>query len=452
MQIVRGCGLRRPALPLPHAPSDCYPGPVLKRLELLLLIPGAVLFALLLRRYGVASLRDALAGQGPRFFLILIPTAAAQFLFGYAWWLTLNPDDRRSLRFGSLLLTSVAGFSLNAMTPFLALGGEPYKMAVLSRRLGRSRAAGSVLAFNALHVLSRLFIFVAGCGLGFRLLSPSPVRIAALGASALVSIFLAGVLLTCHERGVAAWLFRLLDRLKLRRGSARERRQQQLQEVEESVRAFYRSRRRDFWTALAADFAGRAVWTCELTFMLRNAGRWLSPARSFFLHTINGIMMVPACVVPYELGVKEGAFCLGLRWLGLDPSLGIYVGVASRLREIFWIAAGMLILAALGARRAGSARLEEDVDDVAVAHHVVPPFGAHEPVAMQLRAAPVMKEILVREDLHPDEPVLHVGVDPTGRRGGGGSFRHEPRAQLVVGDSVEGDQAEQAAAALDQEA
>lgn len=325
----------------------------MKRLEALCFILGGILFVALLRRFGIHPLMEALAGQGSRFLLILLPTAGSYLLFCLAWWLTLDPLERRDLTFPRLFLISMAGFSLNYITPFIALGGEPLKMAMLSRRVGRLRAISSVLAYNALHVLSHLFVFVTACTMGFWLLRLSTVRIVTLAAGACVSAALAAALLTCHERGLAEHVLAFLRRIRVVRGSSERQKEWQdtLEKYDQSVRSFYRTRRRDFWVALGADYLGRSVWTFEIAIMIHNLGRTLDPLRAYFVHSIDSMMMVATFFVPYEMGVKEGAFCLILRWLGLDPSLGIYVGVVSRVREIIWIAAGLAIMAALGVRR-----------------------------------------------------------------------------------------------------
>jgi len=324
-----------------------------KRWELLFLALGAGLFLLLLRQFGLTSLVDSLVSQGPRFLLVLVPTAISYLLFCFAWWLVLDPQSRRELTFGYLFLVSIAGFSLNYMTPFIALGGEPLKMMLLSRRLGRHRSVCSVIAYNALHVLSHLGIFVTAFVLGFWLLDLTPTRVFALAGGALVCAGLAVALLTAHRGGLVQRVLRVLGWQRLvrippeRLAAWHER----LVRYDASVTSFYRKRRGSFWLALSADFLGRAIWAMEVAVMLANVGRWLHPLRAFFAHSVSSLMQAVTFFVPYELGVKEGSFFLCLKWLDVDPSLGLYIGVASRLREILWIAAGLGIMAALGVRR-----------------------------------------------------------------------------------------------------
>jgi hypothetical protein len=325
----------------------------MKRLEIVFCLLGGALFWLLLRRFGVHALLDPLMQQGPRFFLIMIPTAISYLLFCLAFWIMLGAAARRAVSFTRLFFVSIAGFSLNYLTPFIALGGEPLKMWILSKSLGRQKAIGSVVAYNALHVLSHLFIFALACGIGFRLAPLNAARSILLITGMMISIALIAIILSCHERGISTRLFGLLTRLRLP-GLTSARLvgwQERLGRYDDQITRFYREERRTFWLALGVDFLGRAIWATEMTVMFLNLGRWLSPLRAFFLHSVSSLRLVLSFLVPYELGVKEGVLCLCLQWIGLDPSSGIYLGVASRLREAIWILVGLAIMFSFGIRR-----------------------------------------------------------------------------------------------------
>jgi len=325
----------------------------MKRLEPVFLLLGGLLFLVLLRQFGIGSLWHSLERQGPRFLWVLVPTAISYLLFCSAWWLVLDREARRELSFGYLFLVSIAGFSLNYLTPFISLGGEPLKMLLLSRRLGRHRAVSSVVTYNVLHVLSHVFVFLCAFVAGFWLLRLNPFRAVALAGCAALFAVIAGVILSCHERGAVEGLFRLIRRLPgVRRHEPRLHHwEERLGRYDDSVTAFYRTRRGSFWLALGADFAGRAIWALEIWVMLANVGKWLDPMRCFFVHSVSSLMNVATFFVPYELGGKEGGLYLCLNWVGQDPTLGVYVGVVSRLREILWILAGLGMMAALSARR-----------------------------------------------------------------------------------------------------
>ncbi len=334
----------------------------MKRLEIFFFLVGGLLFYLLVKRFGLGLLLQELAGQGPRFLLVLVPAAVSYLLFCVAWWLVLEAPDRRAVGFGRLFLVSMAGFSLNYMTPVMPFGGEPLKMVILSRRLGRLRAVSSVLAYNALHLLSHLLIFTAACLTGFWLMERTATHVVALTATALATAGLAAVLLSAHKGGLVQRVFGFLGRL---RPLARKREKLaelrgRLQRYDDSVTSFYRTRRRTFWLALGIDFLGRAIWAMEILIMLLNVGVVTTPARAYFIHSIGSLLMVLTFFVPYELGTREGAFYFCLSWVGLDSAFGIYLGIASRLREVIWIAFGLVIMTAMGVRRSSLTR-ERDV-------------------------------------------------------------------------------------------
>ena len=60
--------------------------------------------------------------------------------------------------------------------------------------------------------------------------------------------------------------------------------------------------------------------------------------------------------VPFEVGSKEGALYLLFQMLGLDPALGVYTAIVSRVRDLIWIGAG-IGLVWLGGRRPAAERV-----------------------------------------------------------------------------------------------
>ena len=48
--------------------------------------------------------------------------------------------------------------------------------------------------------------------------------------------------------------------------------------------------------------------------------------------------------LPMQLGVQEGGFVVSIALLGFAPSLGIFVCIICRVREIIWIALGLALM------------------------------------------------------------------------------------------------------------
>jgi hypothetical protein len=48
--------------------------------------------------------------------------------------------------------------------------------------------------------------------------------------------------------------------------------------------------------------------------------------------------------LPMQLGVQEGGFVLSIAALGLSAALGIFVSIICRVRELLWIALGLVLM------------------------------------------------------------------------------------------------------------
>ena len=98
-----------------------------------------------------------------------------------AWWLSMA-DEPSHPPFWRTYAITVAGFSLNFMTPMVNVGGEPFKIAAVAPWLGLRRAAGSVVIYQMLHTLGMLLSFLTAVVLGALLLPPHPAILASLTA------------------------------------------------------------------------------------------------------------------------------------------------------------------------------------------------------------------------------------------------------------------------------
>jgi len=57
-------------------------------------------------------------------------------------------------------------------------------------------------------------------------------------------------------------------------------------------------------------------------------------------------------MLPYELGAKEGSLYLLFRLVGVNPTLGVYAALVSRLRDLAWIGIGLVLIWVAGRRGA----------------------------------------------------------------------------------------------------
>ena len=101
------------------------------------------------------------------------------------------------------------------------------------------------------------------------------------------------------------------------------------------------------------EYLSRVVQSSEVLFMLLlfgiDNGGGLSGIAITYLHSILIVAFTTLFAnligfLPMQLGVQEGGFVLSIAALGLSPALGIFVSIICRVREIIWIAIGMVLM------------------------------------------------------------------------------------------------------------
>jgi len=113
---------------------------VSRKLQLLLFAGGSAVFAYLVARMGLGKLIADAVQTGWLFVPIMLLYGVVCVCNAAAWWLIMADEPSRPPFWRTWAIT-VAGFSLNFMTPMVNVGGEPFKIAAVSSWLGVRRAA-----------------------------------------------------------------------------------------------------------------------------------------------------------------------------------------------------------------------------------------------------------------------------------------------------------------------
>jgi uncharacterized protein (TIRG00374 family) len=316
-----------------------------RRVQLALLVAGAALFALLVARIGPARVLDNAAAVGWLFIPILLLYGVAYAANVAAWRLTMGNGRRPG--FWRTYAITVSGFSLNFVTPMINAGGEPFRIAALSRWLGRRRATSSVVLHKMLHSLALLLVWLTALCLALAMLPRTRAVVGPLvGALAIVSA-LAGLVLSGHARGGLERVLDLLHRAPFLDAMARrlEPRRAVLVEIDQQITAFYQASPGRFWTALALEYLSRSLWMVEYWLICVGVGIQTSFAKAFMIGGLSSLIQNALFLVPYELGTKEGSLYALFALAGLDPRAGVYTAVVTRARDMIWIAAGLGLLA-----------------------------------------------------------------------------------------------------------
>ena len=313
-----------------------------RKVQLLLFTAGSLLFAGLVARIGVGRLWADAARTGWIFAPILLLYGVICVCNAGAWWLIMAGEPSHPPFWRTWAIT-VSGFSLNFMTPLVNVGGEPFKIAAVAPWLGVRRAAGSAVIYQMLHTFGMLLSFLTALALGMLFLPPAPATLATLIVAFVALAALTLLLLTGHRRGGLEQALNLLHRVPLLDRVARrlEPKRATLALMDEQITQFYHASPRRFLQALGLEYASRCLFMVEYLLIARSVGLDIGYWQAYVIGGLTHLVQNILFVVPFEVGTKEGSLYVLFQLLGLDPALGVYTAIVSRVRDLVWIGVGV---------------------------------------------------------------------------------------------------------------
>ena len=279
------------------------------------------------------------------FPILLIPSLVWNISNTIAWSFAFPPDAFKP-RLLTLFAAKLAGETVNQLTPFANLGGEPVKAYLLSHRTPGPRGMASVVVDKTAQLVVGLSFTILGLGLLFYYHDVSeliPLEYRVLFTSLLLA------------SPVALWLFykrqdqMFTSLLKFLRSTGIstdliERNMGRAALIDINIGSFYREHRTRFLQALFFQSIGWFMGTCETYFILNaldaGVGFWFC----FLLNSLGAVINGLFFFMPSNIGVMEGSLVFLFSSLGLDPALGLSLGLTRRLRRVVWIFIGWTCL------------------------------------------------------------------------------------------------------------
>ena len=231
----------------------------------------------------------------------------------------------------------------------------------LSKDISTEHATSSVILYAMMHFFahfwfwfSSIFIYLALAAVGDL---PINTAIATLLGIIIVFCLVAFYIFSKGYRNglvvnVLGWIGHIPG-LKGWSRRFRERHADSLQNIDQQIAALHAEDKRAFYKSLVLEYLSRVIQSSEVLFMLLlfgiDNGGGFSGLVITYLHSILIVSFTTLFAnligfLPMQLGVQEGGFVLSIAALGLSAALGIFVSIICRVREIIWIAIGMLLM------------------------------------------------------------------------------------------------------------
>jgi uncharacterized protein (TIRG00374 family) len=320
-----------------------------KKSKIILFTVGIGIFTYLVLDFGIDNILTNFYKTG-WYFVPVIGVWAIVYLFNsFAWQLIIGKGEH-NVPFSKIISITLSGFALNYITPSIAVGGEPYRIAELKNIIGTSRAVSVTLLYSMIHILSSFVFWILIILLAFFLLTLSAATkisfiIALILFSAMVYFFI-----TRHKKGIAKSLLNLILKIPVLKKLATPllTKTDSIQKIDDQITELYLNRRNDFYLALSWETIARIVGSLENLFILKAIGVDISFFEALYISAVSTFVINIFFFMPLELGSREGGLALVLKTININPVLGIYIGLVNRIRELFWILIGLLLIALSG--------------------------------------------------------------------------------------------------------
>ncbi|WP_289746083.1 lysylphosphatidylglycerol synthase transmembrane domain-containing protein [uncultured Bacteroides sp.] len=283
---------------------------------------------------------------------IWFPAVLLLWLFVYllnacSWYLIINDGKKYPIPFWKVYKLSVSGFALNYTTPCGLMGGEPYRIMELAPYTGVSKASSSVILYVMMHIFSHiwfwflsifLYIFMYPVSLSMALL------LAVVGACCLLAVFF---FLKGYRAGMmlkALGLLKKVPFLKKRASGFLESKRETLVRIDEQIALLHGQHKKTFYSSLVLEFMARLLSSLEIYFVLRAFSAEVSVGDAVLILAFSSLFSNLIFFSPMQLGAREGGLALAVGGLHLSGALGVYTGLITRVRELVWIAIGIVLI------------------------------------------------------------------------------------------------------------
>ncbi|MBO4607750.1 MAG: flippase-like domain-containing protein [Prevotella sp.] len=277
-----------------------------------------------------------------------------------SWGMITNNVKQKHHRIGMwrTYKLTISGYALNYTTPVAGLGGEPYRIMELSKDIGNQRATSSVILYVMTHILAHFIFWLVGiaifvvmaltgraeCTLGIAIITVITTTIIGFGIYAASLGYRHGLVFKAVKfMGRIPGLGQIAIRTLRRHGHT-------FMNIDEQIRMLNQQDKKTFYGSLTVEFLSRMVQSLEIFFMLQLAGAGapnlgLLYLQSVVILTVTTIMSNLLGFLPMQLGGQEGGIAVGLALLGIVSGEAILcIGVICRVREIFWIIVGLILM------------------------------------------------------------------------------------------------------------
>ena len=256
----------------------------------------------------------------------------------------VGKEEQNKLSIWHLFKLTISSYAINYITP-LGIGGEPYKALELRSDLGTHKATTSVLLYVMMHYVSHFIFWLLSVPLFLTIVPVIPTTIKIILWAIIVgSVFLIYSGFIVYKKGIIGKAIKVGCRLpffgkKIRIYKVKN--QERIEEMDYLISDLYNNHKKKFFLSLGVELLSRYISCLEVYFMVMPMSFEISFIQCVLIVSFATLVANIFFFSPMQMGVREGGFALAVSILAIPAGLGVYIGLCTRIRELFWILIGI---------------------------------------------------------------------------------------------------------------
>ncbi len=300
---------------------------------------GLLLLAVLIYEVGIIAAWTQVRQMGWGYVPVLLIALGWHVCNTWAWGMCFE-GDRPS--FWTLFCTKMSGEAVGNVTPASHVGGEVAKAYMLRDRVSVTRGVPSLVVNKTVELVSGLAFALVGTGVAVCVFSLSIEVQIGLGAALVLGTVGVVAAYVSQRQHASVWMLDVLSKLRL---SFLESKREKFEEVDRTIASFYRQNRMGFWLCMALHALSWILGTFEIYAILHLLGQAQFFLTAFLFMSLSLVINTAFFFIPSGVGVFESGHVFLFDVLGLTPELGLGVALIRRLRRIFWVVFGFVLMA-----------------------------------------------------------------------------------------------------------
>ncbi len=315
------------------------------KIKLLFLVVAAISLVWMFHLVGWSEILRHLKLVGWYWPLILFPYLLVNLFDTISWYCCFERfPPGVTIRY--LFFNRLAGEAVNVLTPMASLGGEPVKALMLQNKgISLTDATASLVISKGILVLSMAFYILLGMVLAPFLFHLSAGKLFALAVAGLALGLAAVGFVVLQRYGMCRLGMAVLEKCRFLPRRLKEQ-EAALCRLDAQMSTFYRRHLWRFWLSLGCSLLGWLIHGVEVYIIFDLLGQPIHLVTALCLDALATLIGGMAFFIPGNLGVQDGGNILLAMGLQLGALMGATFSLIRRIREGFWLAVGLVVLAA----------------------------------------------------------------------------------------------------------